>query len=251
MATLALLLCGIHTERRLIAQVAAAGQPGASKVQGKLANPAGSGWDWDSAENRWRSQPIDLSAQVDPVPPGLRQRRNAYWSRILAERLSMEKQGVHGLTAEGSPMRLDIVPDPQAIWVVAKFEGYTVVPVDPDYLVMYTEMHFRVERVIQQPKSMSLGLNEAIDVDLIGGRIKTPSGELKSFEVSPRPYSVQPGNTYLMDLTYFNEDSAYGLRLFWKVENGTLTSAYNPRSPFIGHSVDDFASKLKSINPQQ
>lgn len=166
---LAPLFCGIHTERRLIAQVAVAGQSGTSKVQSKRTNPAGSGWDWDSAENRWRSQPIDLSAQVDPVPPGLRQRRNAYWNRILAERLSMEKQGVHGVTAEGSPMRLDLVPDPQATWVVAKFEGYTVVPVDPDSLVMYTEMHFRVERVIQQPKSMSLGPNETIDVDLIGG----------------------------------------------------------------------------------
>jgi hypothetical protein len=249
MAALALLLCGIHTERRLIAQVAAADQPGASKVQGKLAPPAGSGWDWASAKNRWRSQPVDINAQVDPVPPGLRQKRNAYWSHILAESLDMVKRGRRLTVAEGSPMRLDLVPDPQATWVVAKFEGYTVVPVDPDSLVMYTEMHFRVERVIQQPKSMSLGLNEAIDVDLVGGTIKTPSGELKSFNVSPRPYSVQPGNTYLMDLKYFDEDSAYNLRRFWKVENGTLTSAYNPRSPFIGHTVDDFAAQLKFINP--
>jgi hypothetical protein len=52
-----------------------------------------------------------------------------------------------------------------------------------------------------------------------------------------------------MDLKYYDEDSAYVLRLFWKVENGTLTSAYNPRSPFLGLSVDDFVSRLRSINP--
>jgi hypothetical protein len=149
-------------------------------------------------------------------------------------------------------LRRELFRDPagKVTWAMVTFDSYTVVPLDPKFLTMYTELHFTIERVVRQQKSILLNPSDKVDADLPGGSVKTPAGESRSFDLSPQVHSVQPGHEYLVTLEYDNQGSFYRLGNFWEMENGTITSSSVGTSKLVGHTVDDAASQIRAINSE-
>lgn len=204
--------------------------------------------DFTSAENRWRIQAVDISQQVDPVALDVRTARNKVWSRLLLQDQQLADLGLHGATRPGPMTTNDVAKDPSGIWVVASFDRYLVIPVDEKYRTMYTEMRFTVKRVVLQPKQSMVRVGNTVDVDIKGGRIKDPSGQLRTFDLSPKRVYVEPGNTYLLKIKEMPEGHSFQIIEHWKVADGRLVEGHQPNLMLTGRSVEDAAQYILNKN---
>ena len=92
-------------------------------------------------------------------------------------------------------------------------------------------------------------------MDFAGGRVKTPDGQLVSWRVSPIRYCVQPGHTYLMQLTEYPGGSYYDIDKEWDVitrkvvadRPDAIARAEKGRSKLSGRSLPDVVLYLESI----
>jgi len=171
------------------------------------------------SENRWRLTVVDPKAQVDTVAPNVRSARNEYWKPILQEIRDAEKIG-RSWTLSGGGFVWEIPSLPNDIWVVATFDHFHVIPIDPDFKLFYTEMSFTIREVVNQPASSSLAAGGLFDVDEQGGRIKKSDGSVEMWLVSPKDYFVQPGHTYLMLIHARDEGNLYTIHEQWDVSTG-------------------------------
>ena len=245
MATLALLLCGIHLEQRLIAQQA--------PPPSQLPTPRWLDKQWGSAHNQWQRTPVDISEQTDTVSADVRARRNAYWMQYpqqIALRDGPPLPGVRVLRPE-----VGEVKGAQSIWVVARFEGLHVFALDPDSTEFYTEMNMRVISVIKSPDDFPVSAGSLLDVLILGGSAKTAQGTVHEFRVEPHQFSAQPGHTYLLHLLY---DPLYGIMSTcqrWDVSSGTLLPddedefhrIQKGKSVLAGKSVEEATKYILSV----
>jgi hypothetical protein len=157
---------------------------------------------FSGAANRWQLTAIDFQSQRDTVAPSIRATRNAYRQSELQHFRDIEK--AHGSWAMSGNMprsqTVEFFTDPNEIWVIATFDHFLVVPIDPDFQLLYTEINFRIDQVIHQPRTSSLTHGMSFDIIFNGGRIKKPNGEIVSWLLSPSRHSFQPGHTYLLQI---------------------------------------------------
>jgi hypothetical protein len=111
---------------------------------------------------------------------------------------------------------------PNSSWVIATFDHFLVIPISGDDMLLYTEMHFDITELVQKPKSGTLVDGGSFDVDLVGGRIKASDGSIHSLGVSPQQYFVQPGHTYLLQLTPAPSGNFYFINKQWDVSSGKV-----------------------------
>jgi hypothetical protein len=208
-----------------------------------------------SAANRWQLTAIDPRSQVDTVSPGLRAQRNAYWKGPLEAARSAPN------VSEGAFMGTDpeFPVEPDAAWVIATFEGFHVFAIDPEYQLIYTEMNFRVEQVFKKSASLSLSGGSLIDADIIGGRIKSPTGEINSLRVGPHRYFFQVGHKYLLLLSYQPTGGFYWAAKRWDLSSGKvepdgpleIERAARGKSSIAGMSIADLVNYLPSVLPDE
>ncbi len=151
------------------------------------------------AENAWRLNIVDPKTQVDSVAPDIREARNAYGQPGLQAERDFEKTGNIQTYSGPAPAYAELVSQ-RDIWVVAKFVHSLVIPIDPDYKLLYTEMSFQIDQVVRQPSTSSLSNGMSFVVDDEGGRIKKPNGDIESWHIGPTKYYPQPEHTYLRKL---------------------------------------------------
>jgi hypothetical protein len=118
------------------------------------------------------------------------------------------------------PFRTDISLDPKETWVVATFDHYLVIPIDAEEKLFYTEIIFRINLIIRQPKTLSLTPDMTFDVDVAGGRIKKANGDIESWRLVPRRYSPQPEHSYLMMVEPLNAGGLYNIQEMWDLSSG-------------------------------
>jgi hypothetical protein len=153
---------------------------------------------WSNAPNRWRLKPADEATQVDTVSPAERAVRSAAY--LPAYQVFFSGPGVidynYGLPDVGTTDE-----DRKNTWVVGTFESYRVYSVDGGNEGLYTEIHFKVDRVICGPAASTVARGSTVDVYDPGGRLRTVDGVVHSSELWPERYSFAPGRTYLLELT--------------------------------------------------
>jgi hypothetical protein len=182
-------------------------------------------WFSGAEENRWRLTTVDPTNQVDTLPPSIRAARNARWHNELQFYRDAEKKGGSISEANERLMSPERPLDPKEIWVVATFDHFLVIPIDPEFNLFYTEMSFKIDRVIHQPSTSSLVPDMLVDMEDAGGQIRKPNGEVETWRIGPHQYYPQPGHTYLMMIGYYGGDDNSRGNLYyfgerWDVSTG-------------------------------
>lgn len=184
---------------------------------------------WLHAANRWRQTAIDPKSQSDTATPELRAKRNAHLQPSLEITREFRdpapsRPGEQSVWITG-PVLGD-VPElsapAHAIWVIAKFESFHVFAADPQYRLTYTEINFRVTRVLRQPPSLSLAAGALLDLESAGGSIKKPDGSIASFPIHPERHDFQPGGTYLLVGSYDSDTEYFRMDNWWDLSSGKV-----------------------------
>ncbi len=213
-------------------------------------NPAA----FSSSENKWRLTPVDLQLQSDRTAASVRAARNAYWQPILQSEREREAGGRSTAMTGGPPSLNEVAAHPDSVWVVVSFDHYLVEPIDPDFRLLYTEMSFKVKEIIKQPKALFIP-GASFDIDIEGGSIKTPQGDVISWHISPQRYFVQPGHVYIMEVRPREAGQLYFIVKVWDVSSGKVvvdhgdevSRAAEGRSKLNGMTTQDAVSYLKSV----
>jgi hypothetical protein len=206
------------------------------------------------AENKWRLTPVDPQLQTDKTAANIRADRNAYWRPLLQRERERETGGRSVAMTGGPPSLNEVADNPDSVWVVASLDHYLVQPADQDFKLLYTEMSFRVNQIIKQPKALfTPGM--FFDVDIEGGSIKTPHGDIVSWHISPRRFFVQPGHTYIMEIRPLEVGQLYFIGKIWDVSSGKVVAdhadevsrAAQGHSKLNGMATQDAVSYLQSV----
>jgi hypothetical protein len=173
------------------------------------------------AENSWRLTAIDSQSQRDTVAPNIRAARNAFWRPGLQEYRDLEATNRSMYKTPGPSPSQELTLDPNDTWVIATFDHFLVVSVDPDFQLLYTEMNFKINQVVHQPSSSSLAPGMSFDMDIEGGKIKKANGDIVSWHIfDSSRYFVQPGHTYLMQIGSMGLEGLYYVGERWDVSTG-------------------------------
>ncbi len=220
----------------ILASVLTAGSPNTTRILWSQNAPSSQSQSARSpakstkAENEWRQPPVDLATQQDNVSPLTRAARNAYWKPKLNECRVASQKGLE----IGSPIvrYVDDRFDPEistiagSIWILAQFDHYLVIPVTPDAqvsasdLMLYTEITFKINQIIWQPKGSLLKEGEYFDVDFEGGSAKTLQGEVLLQRIGSEKYFVQPEHSYLLQIVPSPVGNLFYINKQWDITSG-------------------------------
>jgi hypothetical protein len=227
-------------------------------------SPNKGGTEWNTAANSWRLTPFDPKSQIDTVSPSVREQRNSYWKPILdGQYKTFIASASHPRPSEGSVdiTRPELSGDAGSIWVIATFEKFRVIAIDPEYHLIYTERDFRLDTVIRAPDSLHLSAGMLITSDLPGGRIKTPQGDTVSSlpPISPRQYDLRRGRKYLLKLLHGDQADLFSVVKQWDLSSGTvqpndlgeMDRVARGESAIKGMSENDLINYLQSVLPAE
>jgi hypothetical protein len=204
---------------------------------------------FQNAENRWMTKPVDVQAQIDQVSPSDRVARDQYWDAVigasgpLSSPLSQPK---------GMPLSDSFRPKPEfgdlgdGVWLVGKFESYRVF-LSASQRSVYTEIDLRVQHIFGHPTAPSLAEGKVIHLERPGGTILAPWGGTLSYDVRPEEFELQPGHIYLLALGYHSEGNfytdGYSLAKRWDVTGGKV----KPGSRLQAHRANSAKSEINGL----
>jgi hypothetical protein len=209
-----------------------------------------------NAHNRWRLTTVDYQSQRDTVAPDIRAVRNEYWKTKLQPYRDIENAHGSWAYSGGTPPVVELFLTPEEAWVIVTFDHFLVVPIDPDFQLLYTEINFRINQVVYQPSSSSLTPGMSIDMDFEGGRIKKPNGDIVSWLLTPNKYYFQPGHTYLMQIEGpSHPGGVYYCQERWDVSTGIavpdtedlVSFALSGTSKISGKTTQEAIAYLQSV----
>jgi hypothetical protein len=159
-----------------------------------------------------------------------------------------------------APGRPELLPSSDAV-VVGDFVDYHAY-LSTTHRSIYTEISVKVERVLKDtPKPILVGAN--IYVLEPGGAVRLANG-ITVREDLERAFSIQPGERYLMFLSYNADGDFYTLTKAWLLVDGTaapvapddVERARRGRSAYAGmpegqflNSVQDAVNKAATSKP--
>lgn len=192
----------------------------------------------------WRDVPVRLHAHPDTASASQRNARDQYWGQFFPA-----TGGFLTTTRGRHPIQdlPEIVNLLDAFWAVGTFTGYDVYPISTAGI--YTEMHFRIERVIGPSENTSLRGGETFDVGAPGGTIAMPSGEIaqqKGWEEAYQ-YPPIPNGRYLIQLVPVPQGSFYIVKDYWDLTTGKVKPVL-PRAKFLAQNGN---SRLTGTNEDQ
>ena len=174
----------------------------------------------ENAANSWRFSPVDPTTQHDPVGSSLREKRNAFWSSILD---TLSPHGPYGSARAPGPVTLshpEFPKDPSAAWAIGDFLGYRVIPIE-NGRGAYTEIRFFVQSVIS-PGSSPISAGNVVDIEMIGGTVIDANQRIVTSMLDPERFSLRPGHSYLVELTYDSSGDFYAVGKRWDVTSGKV-----------------------------
>jgi hypothetical protein len=178
-----------------------------------------------SAANRWMRVPVEIRKRQDAVPSE-RHARDSFWDRLIPASLPLSDP-----CSRPKPLPIaDFFPEEfsdkeleEGAWLVGTFEDHST-QLSASELSVYTEIKFRVSRVLGSPNIPGLKNGSGIFIGCAGGTITAPWGKEISFRVYPKRYFFQPSHTYLLHLSYVEDGNFFvfneGLGRRWDVTDG-------------------------------
>ncbi len=168
--------------------------------------------------------PSPLTA--DTAAPLLRTARDQYFDQIFGGVSALKPDTAswsHIAQAPFNPADLTRIPElpanPDRTILTASFSSFKSV-LSQSQRCIYTEINFSVDRTFQSATA-SLASGAAITVIIPGGSVQTGTGTL-SYLADPQKFFIQPGNKYLLVLSYDADGDFYTLVKDWTVSGGAL-----------------------------
>ncbi len=204
------------------------------------------------------------------ISPEIRTARDQYMDQITPpvfatpttdppRRLPLTSPGPHEYVTpagcDGAASGPEIQDHPNRSVVTATFTKHSSVLSASEYS-LYSEMTLRVNQVFEdRGGSQRLSPGSDITVIVTGGTVKLPSGRTVSYEARPREWSLQPGHTYLLVLSYYKEGDFYFDFDSWDVSDGAARPsdcrteywARTGRSSLSGLTVQELGPALGKI----
>lgn len=167
----------------------------------------------------WRDVPVPLNAHPDAVSTADRAARDDSFALLFpAPR--------NGLVAHlGGTVRPRQAPEiarvPGSFWAIGTFVDYDVYEIATGGI--YTEIHFRLDRIIGPSHEPGLQAGQVIDIDVAGGTVKTPSGEVHHREGWRDMYDnpMLPRHKYLIQLLPRSPGKYYEAVDYWDLTSGS------------------------------
>lgn len=202
----------------------------------------------------WLDKPVPMHVHPDTAASADREARDSYFATFFpAPRGGLHSPGPSGTaTVSNAPEILQI---PGAIWVVGTFVNYDVYEISTGGI--YTEIHFRLDRIIGPTGGATPSSGTIIDIDIPGGTVLTPSGAVHHKVGWKAMYdnAPSPNHRYLMQLLHVSEGNFYTPCDYWDVTTGVVTPtlskhvmlARDGKSRLAGMSEADAVAYIQSL----
>lgn len=177
-----------------------------------------------SDSRNWRDVPVPLHVHPDAASAENRKARDDYWARFFP----LSKDGPYFGAKVGAvedPRSPEIRQIPGSFWAIATFVNYDLQGVSADGV--YTEIHFRIDRIVTPSASATPQEGETIDADLLGGTCQEPSGEIRQYKGSKAewPSGLDPGGRFLIQFDYFPQGDFYAMVDYFDLSTGVARAA--------------------------
>jgi hypothetical protein len=205
----------------------------------------------------WRDVPVPLHAHPDTASASDRKARDDFWARFFPA----TPNGVYTTLPDGVvPANLPEVHQiPSSFWAIATFVNYDLheIPVNG----VYTEIHFRIDRIVTHSASATPQIGETIDADLIGGIIQESSGEIHHCmgKKAEWPSKLNPSGRYLMQFDLISPGNFYLMVDYFDLSTGVARAAssrvrrlaQNGKSHVDGLSEADAVAYIQQATSQK
>jgi hypothetical protein len=202
----------------------------------------------------WLDKPVPMHVHPDTASSADREARDSSFAPLFpAPSHGLHSPGPSGTaTVANTPEILQI---PGGLWVVGTFVNYDVYEISTGGI--YTEIHFRLDRIIGPTGGATPNSGTIIDIDIPGGTVLTPSGAVHHKVGWKAMYdnAPSPNHRYLMQLLHVSEGNFYRPAGYWDVTTGVVTPtlpkdvvlARDGKSRLAGMSEADVVAYIQSL----
>jgi hypothetical protein len=212
-----------------------------ASVQADAQNPQTSG---PPPANLWMTYPVSWVPASDTVAVSIRQQRDQFFDDLIGLGVPLTPSNAKSRAFSVgvlSPNQQEIPQLPNRTVVIGTFQSYQSV-LSKSGRAIYTEVTLSVGNVFQDAAG-DLGSSATLTLILNGGTVTTQSGVVLSFLTNPSQFSIKPGRTYLLALSFYSNGGFYRLGKSWDLTGGTV----QPNSPVSAQSP----STVNGMNVQQ
>jgi hypothetical protein len=176
------------------------------------------------AANAWMLTPIPYLAWNQDIPAPLREQRDSFWDELSHRTVALTSPAREATSTPTGQSRLgpdsEIIDLPNRAILSAAFTKYRSV-LSASELSLYTELTMHIEEVFaDETGSGHPFADRDITILVPGGTVTLPSGTILSDGTEPRELFLQPGNKYLLVLSYHREDEFYTYADDWDISDG-------------------------------
>jgi hypothetical protein len=202
-------------------------QVGSLYAQNRLSQPDYLTATPSPAANLWMANPISWPLANDPVPSAVRQARDQYFDQLIGNREPLTPANAKGSgLADGVPLpnQSEIPSLPNRTLVIATFVSYQPV-LSESGRAIYTEAAFSVTNAFEDNSGHVTSENSFVLI--IPGGTVTTHGMVLAFLTQPRRFSVSPGRTYLLAMSYHADGDFFILGKHWDVTEGVVKANFS------------------------
>jgi hypothetical protein len=212
-----------------------------------------------NSPGRWMLAPVDIHNQKDAATPTERQIRDRHWDKRIGARapLSSDSPVEHEVGVKGHRFSIEEFTDWDllgGVWLTGTFEGYRTYLSSSERSI-YTEIDFRVTRIVGHPKVPDLHVDSLVTIGRPGGTVLYSQGHVISYQGPAREHDFQPAHSYLLRLeyvpsgNYFIDNDVHR----WDIGDGTakpdtykeLSRSYRGESSIAGLPVENAMKVLE------
>jgi hypothetical protein len=201
--------------------------------------------------NLWMTYPVAWVPASDAVAAPIRQQRDQFFGDLIGLGVPLTPANAKSRAFSlGVPLadQQEIPQLPNRTVVIGTFQSYQPV-LSKSGKAIYTEVAVSVSNVFEDAAG-DLASNSILTLILNGGTVTTQSGAVLSFLTNPSQFSIKPGRSYLLALSFYAKGDFYRLGKSWDVTAGTVqaNSPFSSRTPstLVGMRVEQLIAMLNS-----
>jgi len=204
------------------------------------------------AENAWMLVPTQ-SATRNTIVGSIRAERDRFWDDAIGAHDALTKTNVQHAVSEGSwsTKEAEVPKIPNRAILTAAFTSYRGILTASERSI-YTEVILHVQSTFEVTAGDARP-NWDITVCIPGGTVVAPTGSVITSLTQPREFSLQPGRTYLLVLSYEPSGDFYTVGDDWDISGGTVrinsvrSKFFSNRSALDGLTTEQLAPALHRL----